>query len=180
MHNIIIIKIHKPKIQNYLQVNLKQKLSTGITLINKPYKKKEFYHYLKEPNNVIIIPVIGKKFIIVKQKREPINKKNYEFPMGWIDKGESSIRASKRELLEETGYKTLSIPKKLMEYYADPGRNSRSCICYYTKNLKKIKKPEKNIDIFFKNKKQIISLIKSKKFNNSSHIAAFYCYINKF
>lgn len=38
----------------------------------------------------------------------------------------------------------------------------------------------KNIKIFLKNKKEIINLIKSKQFNNASHIAAFYCYINKF
>jgi len=155
-------------------------LSSRVFLINKKYKKKEFYHYFKEPNNVILIPVIKNKFLIVKQKREPINKKNYEFPMGWIDKGEAPIIASKRELLEETGYKTLSAPKKLMDYYADPGRGSRSCICYYSKKLKKVKKPEKNICIFFKSKKQIVNLIRSKKFNNASHIAAFYCYINKF
>ena len=157
-----------------------QKLSAGISLINKKYNKKEFYHFFKEPNNAILIPIIKNKFLIVRQKREPINKKNYEFPMGWIDKGENAITASKRELLEETGYKTLSTPKKLLEYFADPGRGSRSCICYYSRKLKKIKKPEKNIRIFLKNKKQIINLIKSKKFNNASHIAAVYYYINKF
>ena len=161
-------------------MKLKHKLTTGITLINKRYKKKEYYHFLQEPDNVIFIPVIGNKFIVIKQKREPINKKNYEFPMGWVDKGESTITASKRELLEETGYKTLSKPQKLMNYYADPGRNSRSCICYFSTKLKKIQKPEKNISVFFKNKKQIINLIKSKKFNNASHIAAFYCYINMY
>ena len=88
-----------------------QKLSAGITLINKRYKKREFYHFFKEPNNAIIIPIIKNKFLIVKQKREPINKVNYEFPMGWIDKGETSLKASQRELLEETGYKSLSVPK---------------------------------------------------------------------
>ncbi len=158
----------------------KIKLTTGITLINKKYKKKEFYHYIQEPNNVIIIPVIKNKFLIVEQKREPINRKNYEFPMGWVDKGETMIETSKRELLEETGYKSLSKPKKILEYFPDPVRNSRKCVCFYTKNLKKIKKPEKNINIYLKNRKQIEGLIKLKKFNNASHLAAFYCYTNKF
>ena len=158
----------------------KIKLTTGITLINKKYKKKEFYHFIQEPNNIIIIPVIKNKFLIVEQKREPINRKNYEFPMGWVDKGETMIETSKRELLEETGYKSLSKPKKILEYFPDPGRNSRKCVCFYTKNLKKIKKPEKNINIYLKNRKQIEGLIKLKKFNNASHLAAFYCYTNKF
>ncbi len=158
----------------------KIKLTTGITLINKKYKNKEFYHYIQEPNNVIILPIIKKKFILVLQKREPINKKNFEFPMGWVDKGESLNQSSKRELLEETGYKTLSKPKRFLEFYPDPGRGSRKCICYFTRSMKKIKSPEKNISIYFKNKKQIERLIKLKKFNNASHIAAFYHYTNKY
>ena len=156
------------------------KLSNGIKLINKKFKKNEYYHYFDCPDLSVVIPKFKNRYILVSQKRIPINKKNYEFPMGWVDKGETPITASKRELLEETGYKTLVTPKKLLEYYADPGRGSRSCICYYSRKLKKIKKPEKNINIYFKNKRQIENLIKAKKFNNASHIAAFYCYINKF
>ena len=92
------------------------KLTSGITLINKKFKKREFYHYFEEPNNVIIIPKINNHFILVKQKREPIDKKNYEFPMGWIDKGESSSAAAKRELIEETGYKSKKNYKKLLNF----------------------------------------------------------------
>lgn len=165
-----------------LSVHMKKriKLTTGITLINKKYKKKEYYHYIEEPNNVVIVPFIKNKFLIVEQKREPINKKNFEFPMGWVDKGETLVNAATRELFEETGYRTLSSPKKFLNFYADPGRGSRSCICFYTKKLKKINKPEKNIKIFLKTKKQIQRLIDKKKFNNAAHIAAFYFFISKF
>ena len=86
---------------------------------------------------MVIVPFIKNKFLIVEQKREPINKKNFEFPMGWVDKGETLVNAATRELFEETGYRTLSSPKKFLNFYADPGRGSRSCICYYTKELKK-------------------------------------------
>lgn len=158
----------------------RNKLTAGITLINKKFKKGEYYHYFEEPNNVIIIPKINDHFILVKQKREPINKKNYEFPMGWIDKGESSSNASIRELFEETGYKCLKKPKKIIEFYADPGRGNRKCICYYSKNLLLVGKSEKNIDIFYKTKKEIIKMINIREFNNSSHIAALFFCINKF
>ena len=53
-------------------------LSSRIYLINKKFKQNEFYHYFEEPNNVIIIPKIKDTYIIVEQKREPINKKNFE------------------------------------------------------------------------------------------------------
>ena len=157
----------------------RQILTSGITLINKKYKTNEFYHYLEEPNNAIIIPLLGKKFILVKQKREPINKDNIEFPMGWIDKGEKSIDAAKRELLEETGYKSLGTPKKLIEFYADPGRGTRSSMCYYTKKLIKNQKSEKGIKIGLYSKFEIIELIEKKKFNNASHIAAFFFFLSK-
>ena len=154
-------------------------LSHNIKLINKRYNN-EFYHYIAEPNNVLIIPVFKKNFLLVMQKRIPIKSLNYEFPMGWIDKGETPLDASSRELLEETGFRTVKRPKKLLSFYADPGRGSRTCYCYFSDCLKKIKTPEKNIRVYLKSKKQIESLIKSKKFNNSMHIAAFYYYLNKF
>ena len=98
--------------------------------------------------------------------------------MGWIDKGESSSSAAERELLEETGYKCIKKPKKIIEFYADPGRGNRKCICYYSKNLLLAGKPEKNINVFYRTKKEIIKMINLKEFNNSSHIAALFFCIN--
>lgn len=155
-------------------------LSSRIFLINKKYRKNELYHYIQDPNNVIIIPILkNKKFVLVYQKREPINKKNYEFPMGWIEKGEKPIESAIRELLEETGYQSLIMPKKLLILYPDPGRLSRNIICYYTNRIIKVSKPEKGIKIKYCNKKKIIELIKKNKFNNAAHISAFYHYLLK-
>ena len=155
-------------------------LSSRIYLINKRFNKNEYYHFFQEPNNVIFVPVIDKKFILVKQKREPINQENFEFPMGWIDKNETAIVAANRELYEETGFKSIVKPKKLITFFADPGRGNRICEAFYSKMLIKIKNPEKGIKIFFKSKFQIINMIKKRKFNNASHIAVFFCYLNKF
>ena len=155
-------------------------LSSGISLINKKYKKNEHYHYIQEPNNVIIIPILkNKKFVLVFQKREPINKKVYEFPMGWVDNNESPIESAARELLEETGYQSLIRPKKLFIFYPEPGRINKKMFCFYTNKIVKINKPEKGINIIFCTKKKIIQLIKKNKFNNASHIAAFYHYVLK-
>ena len=82
------------------------------------------------------------------------------------------------ELLEETGFKSQKKLKKLIVFYADPGRGSRSVYCFFTKNLKKIKKKEKGIVVKLKTKKEILQLIKQKKFNNASHISAFLYYLN--
>jgi len=153
-------------------------LSSDIFLINKKFKKNEYYHYIQDPNNVIIIPILkNKKFILVFQKREPINKENYEFPSGWVDKNEKPIQSAARELLEETGYKSLMKPKKFMVLYPEPGRLNKKMICYYTSKVKKINSPEKGIKITYSSKEKIIELIRKKKFNSASHIAAFYHYL---
>ena len=79
-------------------------LSSGIFLINKKYKKREFYHYIKEPDNVMTIPKLkNKKFILVCQKREPINKRNYEFPSGWVNKEKSQLKALLENYLRKQG-----------------------------------------------------------------------------
>ncbi len=157
----------------------KIKLFERVFLINKKYKKKQFYHFLNVPNVSLIIPIFNKKFLLVSQKREPINKINYEFPCGWIDKGENPSKSAARELLEETGYKCLDSPKWLLSFYEEPGRLNSKAICFYTKKLKKINDPEKGINIIFCTKKKIQELIKKNKFNNASHIAAFYHYLRK-
>jgi len=156
----------------------KIKLFQRISLINQRYKKNELYHYFDCPDVSIVIPLINKKFLLVSQRREPINKVNYEFPSGWIDKGEAASESAARELFEETGYKSLNNPKKLLNFFEEPGRMNSKAICFYTKKLIKIKNPENGISIIFCNKRKIFELIKKNKFNNASHIAAFYCSLN--
>ena len=156
----------------------KIKLYSRIFLINKKYKKNELYHYLDLPDVAILIPIINKKFLIVSQKREPINKVNFEFPCGWVDLGEKPEKSATRELLEETGYQSLIKPKKLIKFYEEPGRMNSQAHCFFTKKIIKIKRSEKGIKIFFFTKNQIIDLIKKNKFNNGTHIAAFYKYLS--
>ena len=91
--------------------------------------------------------VLNKKFILVSQKRVPINKNNYEFPSGWIDKDEKPVQSASRELLEETGFKSIIQPKKLITLYPDPGRLSNKMTCYYTDQITKVDLPEKGIGI---------------------------------
>ena len=68
--------------------------------------------------------------------------------------------------------------KKLINFYEAPARMNNTAHCYFTKKLIKISNPEKGIKIFFCTKKEIIYLINKKKFNNGTHIAAFYKYLS--
>ena len=154
------------------------KLSYGITLINKKFKKNQYYHYLKTFNHVLVVPKIKNKFILVSQKRIPINKINYELPSGNIEWNETPVRCANKELFEETGYKSTKRIKKIIEFHPDPGRINSKMTVFYTKSLKKIANPENGIKIHKLTIKQIFRLIKDRKFNNASHIAAFLYFIN--
>ena len=65
----------------------------------------------------------------MEQKRIPINKKNFEFPVGRVDFAETNIKAANWELLEETAYKARKPLKKLVSFFADSGRNVRKVYC---------------------------------------------------
>ena len=149
------------------------KLTNQISLINKKFKKKEFYHYLETSNLSLVIPKIKEKYIVVSQKRVPINKINYEFPSGIVEKKETTLQSAHKELKEETGYKSRSKLSKIITFYTEPGRLTTKITGYFTKDLIKISKPEKGIRIHLFNQSDIFRLILNQKFNNSSHIAMF-------
>tara|TARA_Y100001970_G_C13769360_1_gene619735 strand:+ start:91 stop:573 length:483 start_codon:yes stop_codon:yes gene_type:complete len=157
----------------------KKKLYPGLFLIEKKFDKDQIYYYLKTPNISIIIAEFKKKFLVVSQKRIPINKIIYEFPGGIIDKNSSPIKSAKTELFEETGYKCVGNPIKLGNIYPDAGRLNCEYFCYYTKNIKKINKPEAGIKLHFLSKSQIFKLINQKKFSHACHIFALFKYLNK-
>ena len=156
----------------------KIELYPRIFLINKKIKKNEYWHYFEVPDVAILIPIINTKFLIISQKREAINKINFEFPCGWVDLKEKPEKSAARELLEETGYKSLSIPKKLIKFYEEPGRMNSQAHCFFSRKLIKIKSPEEGIKIHFFTENEIITLIRKNKFNNAAHIAAFYKYLS--
>ncbi len=157
---------------------MKKKLYKSIFLIKKKIKKKEYYYYLQVPNFSILIPKVENKFILVSQKRHAINKVTLEFPSGWVDKNENPSKTSIRETFEETGYMSLIKPKKIIDFHEEPGRLTSNVYVFFSNKLEEINKPEKNIKVHFMTQKQILDLIKNKKFNNGTHIAAFFAYLN--
>ena len=113
----------------------KTKLYTRLFLISKNFKKNELYHYIDGPDVSVLLPIINKKFLVVSQRREPINKINFEFPCGWVDLREKPEKTASRELFEETGYRSLLTPKKLIKFYEEPGRMNSQAHCFFSNKL---------------------------------------------
>ena len=157
----------------------KKYLFPRIFLIEKKFKKSQIYYYLKTPDISVMIATIKGKYLVVSQKRIPINKTTYEFPGGIIDKGRTPVNSALNELLEETGYRCTGKPKKLLSLYPDPGRLDCKYFGFFSNKIIKVNKPEKGIKLHLLTKKQILLLIKKNKFHNACHVANFFSYLNK-
>ncbi len=64
------------------------------------------YIVLNSHDWVCVIPVLENDFLMVKQWRHGERSISIEFPGGVIDDGETPEEAARRELLEETGFKS--------------------------------------------------------------------------
>lgn len=64
----------------------------------------EIFEKLRRPDTVNVIPVVGDKILILRQRQPDWKKDKTTIAGGRIDEGEKPLAAAKRELLEETGY----------------------------------------------------------------------------
>ena len=76
---------------------------------------------VEHAGSVVILPYLAnQRIIIVRQYRYPARQALWELVAGSMEPGESVIRAARRELLEETGYRARSM-KPLVSFYSSPG-----------------------------------------------------------
>ncbi len=61
-----------------------------------------------------------KRVLLVRQYRLPAQQMLWELPAGRLDPGETALKAAKRELVEETGYRARKW-KQLANFYVSPG-----------------------------------------------------------
>jgi ADP-ribose pyrophosphatase len=61
-----------------------------------------------------------KRILLVRQYRLPARAYLWELPAGRLDEGETPLKAAKRELIEETGYRAKNW-RKLVVFYPSPG-----------------------------------------------------------
>ncbi len=72
--------------------------------LQRPNKKEKIHHIARRNPTVTVFPLTNSyELYLVSQYRYMLEKKTLEAMAGFIDTGETSVQAAKRELIEETG-----------------------------------------------------------------------------
>jgi ADP-ribose pyrophosphatase len=126
------------------------------------------YHRI-EIKDAVMLLVKNKngELLTYKEYRHGINCESITFPAGGIEKGENSIDAAKRELLEETGYSANSFD--IINDYIVSGSYMFSKLTFIlVSDIEKIQDPVnkdiENPEIVWMNKEKVKLALKNKDF----------------
>ena len=92
------------------------------------------YVAIRCPDWVMVIPVLGDRFVLVRQWRHAAQRITVEFPGGVRDGGEDPAETAARELLEETGFRAGKLTK-LGACSPNPALFSNTFHCYLAEDL---------------------------------------------
>jgi len=83
----------------------------------------------------VVVQNEREEVLLIKANRYVTQSEEWEIPAGRVDNGELSIKATAREVLEETGY-TISEPKLLYKYNPSNGISDQVAAIYKANALK--------------------------------------------
>jgi len=145
-------------------VNSKNKLCNWIFASRKkdPYEDKSI-------DAVVIVATVdspeGKKLVVTKEFRAPINDYEYGFPAGLIDGEESLTETVQRELKEETGLEIKKFIGRSNTIISSAGLSDESTVVFFVEAMGKIdtKYQEKveDIEVFLYDVEDIKKLLSS-------------------
>lgn len=91
---------------------------------------------VRHAGSAVVMPVDARgRILLVRQYRLPAQQYLWELPAGRVDPGETPLKAARRELAEETGYRAGKL-EKLVTFYASPGFLAEKMTIFLATGLK--------------------------------------------
>lgn len=100
---------------------------------------------IEHPGSVGILPLLPRgRILLIRQYRHAVGQTIWEIPAGTIEPGETPEECAKRELEEETGYRTKSL-KPFFRCYAAPGYSMELMHLFLARGLEPVeRRPEED------------------------------------
>jgi len=141
-------------------------IRVSLDRVVEPGGVEAFREVVEHHGSVVVIPRLPNgRILLVRQFRYPARKHLWEFVAGSMEPGESVIRAARRELQEETGYRAGSL-KRMFSFYPSPGFLTEQMHLVEARNLKLSKanpEDDERIEVGEFSKTQINKLLREKR-----------------
>lgn len=144
-----------------------------------PDGKTAFREVVERGAATAILPIDSKgNVILVRQYRHPFSEMMLEVPAGIMEAGEEAAECAKRELEEETGYKTKEL-EFVCEMYPTPGFCMEKLYLYLAENLEQGHQnfdDDEFIEVEKYTLQQALDMIKSGDIKDGKTILLLYAY----
>lgn len=142
-----------------------------------------YFDHVEHPGAAAVLPVTDEgKIVMVKQYRNAVERFTLEIPAGGREPGENLYDVAKRELEEETGFKSDNL-EYLMSVNTDIAFCDEVIEIYVAKDLKPSRQnldEDEFVDVSFRDLDELIDKIYTGELKDSKTTAALLAYKNKY
>jgi ADP-ribose pyrophosphatase len=118
------------------------------------------------------------RILLIRQYRLPADKYLWELPAGRLDPGETPLRAAKRELKEETGYRARRWTR-LTRFFASPGFLEEQMTIFLAENLtpgQATPMDDELIEPQWFTKRRVYEMIRDRGIEDAKTMVGFWCW----